>query len=185
MFEILLPAAILVGVVGTIAKIPVYWTVDKTQEIYYEKKYGKPHYQEISGKNYEEKQKTIEYYESERFDKELISYNWQTLGDNWNKVSSGDYVKWPGFIEYVNRTKDDFKIGPKWKALEVEGVVQLNEGVGVVNKIEKVIPESDNMKITVSFPIYNLKHTRPKYVVKNFYWKTDDLTFDDLLFNQK
>ena len=48
MFEILLPAAILVGVVGTIAKIPVYWTVDKTQEIYYAykgtKKSPKSHY---------------------------------------------------------------------------------------------------------------------------------------------
>ena len=42
MFEILLPAAILVGVVGTIAKIPVDWTVDKTQEIYYEKNMVNP-----------------------------------------------------------------------------------------------------------------------------------------------
>ena len=185
MFEILLPAALLVGLVGTIAKIPIYWTKDKTQEIYYEKKYNSPHYSQIYGENFYEKQKTIKGYDDARFDKELDSYNWKILGDNWNEVSIGDYVKWKGFLEYVNKTKDDFMIKKYYKPFEIEGIIKLNEGIGIVKEIKKVIPESDNRQMTVSFPMYNLKYTRPDYVVKVFFWSNAELTFDDLLYNQK
>lgn len=185
LYVIAIIGSLVVGFVGYVILIPFNWGEKKLRTKYYADKYNKPHFYDVVGDNYEEKLKFLNMYEDFRFDKVVENYNWQTVGEDWGKVSEGDYVKWVGFEEEI-KNDANFKIENRLKPYEIEGKVKLNDGIGIVNSITQPNPLSDNMCIKVSFPRYNFKYPGKYIFSKSFYLKTTlyRLSFDDLLHNK-